>query len=97
MQLIQDVSPANPCALKFDTDMDVVVPSNMNPVGAEGNMFANLFDKVPARRAGKEGDLVGGVLYLSSEAGVRRHLPLTVVPRFADPVIGICGRSMSVH
>ncbi|KAL1305010.1 hypothetical protein AAFC00_003911 [Neodothiora populina] len=45
------------------------VPSNMNPVGAEGNMFANLFDKVPARRAGKLEDIAGTVLYLSSQAG----------------------------
>ncbi|KAH7062145.1 short chain dehydrogenase [Macrophomina phaseolina] len=44
------------------------VPSNMNPVGAEGNMFANLFDKVPARRAGKLEDIAGTVLYLCSQA-----------------------------
>lgn len=42
----------------------------MNPVGAEGNMFANLFDKVPARRAGKMEDIAGTVLYLCSQAGV---------------------------
>ncbi|KAK5113238.1 hypothetical protein LTR62_003574 [Meristemomyces frigidus] len=40
------------------------VPSNMNPVGQEGNMFANLFDKVPARRAGKYEDLAGTVLHI---------------------------------
>ncbi|GAB7354551.1 hypothetical protein MBLNU459_g5007t1 [Dothideomycetes sp. NU459] len=45
------------------------VPSNMNPVGAEGNMFANLFDKVPAKRAGKLEDIAGTVLYLCSQAG----------------------------
>lgn len=45
------------------------VPSNMNPVGAEGNMFANLFDKVPAKRAGKLEDISGTVLYLCSQAG----------------------------
>ncbi|OJD35042.1 nad-binding oxidoreductase with nad-binding rossmann-fold domain [Diplodia corticola] len=45
------------------------VPSNMNPVGAEGNMFANLFDKVPARRAGRLEDIAGTVLYLCSQAG----------------------------
>lgn len=42
----------------------------MNPVGAEGNMFANLFDKVPAKRAGKLEDIAGTVLYLCSQAGV---------------------------
>ncbi|KAL4754361.1 hypothetical protein BDW72DRAFT_200837 [Aspergillus terricola var. indicus] len=35
------------------------VPSNMNPTGAEGNMFAGLFEKVPAKRAGREEDLAG--------------------------------------
>ncbi|KAL4909544.1 hypothetical protein BDW74DRAFT_174745 [Aspergillus multicolor] len=45
------------------------VPSNMNPVGDEGNMFAGLFDKVPAKRAGREEDLAGTVLYLVSRAG----------------------------
>ncbi|KAF2090632.1 7-alpha-hydroxysteroid dehydrogenase [Saccharata proteae CBS 121410] len=45
------------------------VPSAMNPIGAEGNMFAGLFDKVPARRAGRLGDIAGTVLYLCSEAG----------------------------
>jgi hypothetical protein len=47
----------------------------MNPVGQEGNIFSNLFDKVPAKRAGNEEDLVGSVLYLSSRAGVS-HAPL---------------------
>ncbi|GKT97537.1 putative short chain dehydrogenase [Colletotrichum tofieldiae] len=45
------------------------VPSNMNPVGEEGNMFANLFDQVPAKRAGNEQDIAGAVLYLASRAG----------------------------
>ncbi|KAF4975183.1 hypothetical protein FZEAL_7991 [Fusarium zealandicum] len=45
------------------------VPSNMNPVGQEGNMFSALFDKVPAKRAGNEDDIAGTVLYLVSRAG----------------------------
>ncbi|GKZ99498.1 hypothetical protein AnigIFM60653_005247 [Aspergillus niger] len=45
------------------------VPSNMNPVGAAGNMFSGLFDKVPAKRAGRVEDLAGAVLYLVSRAG----------------------------
>lgn len=44
----------------------------MNPVGAEGNVFASLFDKVPAKRAGNEDDIAGGVMYLVSRAGVSR-------------------------
>ncbi|KAL5003059.1 hypothetical protein BDV10DRAFT_190972 [Aspergillus recurvatus] len=47
----------------------LIVPGNMNPVGAEGSMFARLFDKVPAKRAGSEEDLAGTVLYLVSKAG----------------------------
>jgi phenylacetate 2-hydroxylase len=47
-----------------------VVPSNMNPVGQEGNMFSSLFDRVPAKRAGNEEDIAGTVLYLASRAGV---------------------------
>ncbi len=42
----------------------------MNPIGAEGNIFANLFDKVPAKRAGGLGDVAGAVVYLCSRAGV---------------------------
>jgi hypothetical protein len=42
----------------------------MNPVGEEGNIFSNLFDKVPAKRAGKEEDIAGAVIYLASRAGV---------------------------
>ncbi|KAF2648938.1 short chain dehydrogenase [Lophiostoma macrostomum CBS 122681] len=45
------------------------VPSKMNPVGQEGNVFANLFDKVPAKRAGTEEDMAGAILYLASRAG----------------------------
>ena len=48
----------------------IVVPSNMNPVGEEGNLFSALFDKVPATRAGNEDDIAGTVLYLVSRAGV---------------------------
>lgn len=65
------------CAdLTFDTPAPVV-PSNMNPVGEEGNMFSSLFDKVPAKRAGNEHDIAGAVLYLVSRAGVRSSLLLT--------------------
>ncbi|EPE04118.1 short-chain dehydrogenase [Ophiostoma piceae UAMH 11346] len=49
------------------------VPSNMNPVGAEGNIFSNLFDKVPAKRAGNEEDIAGAVVYLASRAGSYIH------------------------
>lgn len=42
----------------------------MNPVGAEGNIFSNLFDKVPAKRAAIAEDIAGTVLYLVSKAGV---------------------------
>ena len=42
----------------------------MNPINAEGNMFANLFDKVPTKRAGVPEDIVGAILYLVSKAGV---------------------------
>ncbi|KAJ5088967.1 hypothetical protein N7532_007651 [Penicillium argentinense] len=45
------------------------VPSNMNPVGAEGNIFGSLFEKVPAKRAGNSEDIAGTVLYLVSRAG----------------------------
>ncbi|OOF92440.1 hypothetical protein ASPCADRAFT_133459 [Aspergillus carbonarius ITEM 5010] len=45
------------------------VPSNMNPIGAAGNMFSTLFEKVPAKRAGRAEDLAGTVLYLVSRAG----------------------------
>jgi hypothetical protein len=42
----------------------------MNPVGAEGNIFSSLFDKVPAKRAAKAEDIAGTVMYLVSKAGV---------------------------
>ncbi|KAF4952631.1 hypothetical protein FSARC_12593 [Fusarium sarcochroum] len=45
------------------------VPSKMNPVGEEGNLFGALFDKVPAKRAGNEDDIAGTILYLVSRAG----------------------------
>lgn len=47
-----------------------VVPSQMNPIGAEGNMFASLIDKVPAKRVGNIDDLAGTIIYLCSRAGV---------------------------
>lgn len=53
-----------------DTTLISVVPSNMNPVGEEGNMFSSLFDKVPAKRPGSEEDIAGAVMYLVSRAGV---------------------------
>lgn len=43
----------------------------MNKVGEADNIFKDLFDKVPAKRAGNEGDIVGAVLFLASRAGVR--------------------------
>ncbi|KAH8691496.1 hypothetical protein BGW36DRAFT_439217 [Talaromyces proteolyticus] len=45
------------------------VPSKMNPVGEEGNMFSSLFDQVPAKRAGNEEDIAGAIMYLVSRAG----------------------------
>ncbi|KAL5360592.1 NAD(P)-binding protein [Aspergillus floccosus] len=45
------------------------VPSNMNSVGGEGNIFNNLFDQVPAKRAGNENDIAGAIIYLTSTAG----------------------------
>jgi NAD(P)-dependent dehydrogenase (short-subunit alcohol dehydrogenase family) len=54
----------------------------MNPVGEQGNMFAALFDKMPARRAGRAEDIAGTVLYLCSQAGVsvlnRLHVLLLI-------------------
>lgn len=51
-----------------------VVPSKMNQVGEEGNIFSSLFDKVPAKRSGTGEDVAGAVLYLASKAGVRSPL-----------------------
>lgn len=62
MSLEQWTVPAEPGVL--------VVPSKMNPVGEEGNMFSNLFNKVPAKRAGNEEDIASVVIYLASPAGV---------------------------
>jgi hypothetical protein len=42
----------------------------MNPINAQGNMFANLFDKVPAKRPGVPEDIIATILYLVSKAGV---------------------------
>lgn len=50
--------------------IDTVVPSCMNPVGEEGNLFSALFDRVPAKRAGIEDDIAGTILYIVSRAGV---------------------------
>jgi hypothetical protein len=47
-----------------------VFDTAMNPITAEGNMFANLFEKVPAKRAGIPEDIVATILYLVSKAGV---------------------------
>ena len=56
----------------FDTYLpqDLRNVSAMNPINAEGNMFSNLFDKVPAKRAGIPEDIIGTILYLCSKAGV---------------------------
>lgn len=47
-----------------------VVPSKMNPVEEGNNQFAELFKAMPAGRIGKLEDIVGAVIYLSSQAGV---------------------------
>ncbi len=52
----------------------------MNPVGEEGNIFSNLFDKVPARRAGGEEDIASVVIYLASRAGVS----VDIAPKIAN-------------
>lgn len=48
-----------------------VVPSNMNPMGtgAENDIFGDLVQKLPAKRAGDVDDLAGIVLFLVSKAG----------------------------
>jgi hypothetical protein len=51
----------------------------MNPVGAEGNVFSSLFDKVPAKRAGNADDIAGTVMYLVSKAGVSLLWTLSAV------------------
>jgi len=60
----------------MDTEADLitsVVPSGMDPVAAKGDIFSELFDEIPAKRAGKEEDIAAAVLYLASQAGVRRR------------------------
>jgi len=49
----------------------VVVPSNMNPMGTGkgADIFGDLVQKVPAKRAGDVDDLAGIVLFLVSKAG----------------------------
>ena len=42
----------------------------MNPVEEDGNQFAQLFEKMPAKRIGKSEDIAGAILYLCSQAGV---------------------------
>lgn len=99
------------CELQFDyfisflTELSpLVVPSNMNPVGAEGNIFSALFDKVPAKRAGSAEDLAGTVLYLVSKAGVslRKHLYKMLpvkYPRSNEPYefTGLCRRRFAMR
>ena len=48
-----------------------VVPSNMNPMGTGqgADIFGDLVQKVPAKRAGNVDDLAGVVLFLVSKAG----------------------------
>ncbi|TVY59421.1 Rhamnolipids biosynthesis 3-oxoacyl-[acyl-carrier-protein] reductase [Lachnellula cervina] len=48
-----------------------IVPSNMNPMGtgAGADIFGDLVQKVPAKRAGSLDDLAGVVLFLVSKAG----------------------------
>lgn len=42
----------------------------MNPVQEGSNQFAALFEAMPAKRIGQLEDIVGAVIYLSSQAGV---------------------------
>lgn len=63
------------------------VPSEMNPIGQEGNIFSSLFDKVPAKRPGDEEDIAGTVMYLVSRAGV--SFTTRSVSDCADPLAGI--------
>jgi hypothetical protein len=46
----------------------------MNPVEEGDNQFAELFKAMPAARIGRAEDIVGAVLYLSSQAGVSLHV-----------------------
>lgn len=47
------------------------MPSSMNPMGtgAGADIFGDLVEKVPAKRAGDVDDLAGIVLFLVSKAG----------------------------
>ncbi|TVY44300.1 Rhamnolipids biosynthesis 3-oxoacyl-[acyl-carrier-protein] reductase [Lachnellula occidentalis] len=58
-------------ASKFARWYFQVVPSNMNPMGtgAGADIFGDLVQKVPAKRAGSMDDLAGVVLFLVSKAG----------------------------
>ena len=60
------------CSLRYVSDWELrsLTGRAMNPINAEGNMFSNLFDKVPAKRAGVPEDIVATILYLVSKAGV---------------------------
>lgn len=71
----------------------------MNPVGAEGNIFSNLFDKVPAKRAGNAEDITGTVLYLVSKAGVSLLAFKILAPSFNIDnhlYLGLCGWNITV-
>lgn len=70
----------------------------MNPIGAEGNMFSALFDKVPAKRAGKAEDIAGTVLYLCSQAGVKDRIVFPSIPKLTlyDIQAYIDGRCMCI-
>jgi len=48
-----------------------VVPTNMNPIGSGSgaDIFGDLLEKVPAKRAGGLDDIAGLVLFLVSKAG----------------------------
>lgn len=87
LELIQVVSHADLNLSSLSSDVKVpqqgnqtnwilctVVPSNMNPIGAQGNIFSSLFEKVPAKRAGDSNDMAGTVLYLVSKSGVSHLL-----------------------
>jgi NAD(P)-dependent dehydrogenase (short-subunit alcohol dehydrogenase family) len=51
--------------------MSKVVPSAMNPMGTgkDADIFGDLLEKVPAKRAGRVDDMAGVVLFLVSKAG----------------------------
>lgn len=71
----------------------------MNPVGAEGNIFSNLFDKVPAKRAAIAEDIAGTVLYLVSKAGVSLFALVSLPTNFSTNhyrSLGLCGWNITV-